>query len=135
MIGEDGLVTEPSSWGGRVWATARTAPPLLLITMSAFVLLLFASIVCIIAGAAGLADLVFGALGASAAVLGLVLVSNINGSAVAMARFADAVRSGPVRISGRRWTAGRYRLLGAVYVVLGCVFAIVGWSGVSTWWH
>lgn len=87
------------------------------------------------AGAAGPGDVVFGTFGASTAALGLVLVSNINSSAVAMERVADAVRSGRMKISGGRWTARRYRLLGAAYVVIGCVFAVVGWSGVIKWRH
>jgi hypothetical protein len=128
LIGDDGLVVEATSWGSRVWATVRTAPAPLLVTMSAFVLLLFASMVCLVAGAAEPGDLVFGAFGATGVGLGLVLVSNVNGSAVGMERFADAVRSGPLKFSGTRWTARRYRLLGAVYVVMGCVFAAVGWS-------
>ena len=133
MIGDDGLVAEVSSWGSRVWAAVRTAPALLLVAMSAFALLFFASIVCIVADVAQPGDLVFGAFGVAAAVLGLVLVSNVNGSAVGMERFADAVRSGRLKVSGSRWTARRYRLLGAVYVVMGCVFAAVGWSGVIKW--
>jgi hypothetical protein len=132
-VGDDEHVAEASSWGDRVWTAVRTAPTLLLITMSAFVLLLLASIGCIVAGAAGPGDVVFGTFGASAAALGLILVSNINDSAFAMERFADAVRSGRVKISGGRWTARRYRLLGAAYVVVGFVFAIVGWSGVIRW--
>jgi hypothetical protein len=133
LIDDDEPVVEASSWGGRVWATARTAPALLLVSMSAFVLLLFASTVCIVAGLAEAGDLVFGAFGAAAAVLGLVLAGNVNGCAVGMERLADAVRSGPLTFSGSRWTARRYRLLGAVYVVMGCVFAAVGWGGVITW--
>jgi len=108
-------------------------PALLQVTMSAFVLLLFASFVCIVGGVAGPGDLVFGAFGAAAAALGLVLVNNVNGSAVGMERFADAVRSGRLKVSGSRWTVRRYRLLGAGYVVMGCVFAAVGWSGVIEW--
>ncbi len=132
-LGHHGFVAEASSsWGSRVWASVRTAPVPLLITMSAFVLLFFATIICNMFGAAGARDVVVGAFGASTAALGLVLLSNVNSSAVAMERFADAVRSGRVSIPGGRWTARRYRLLGACYVVLGCVFAIAGWSGVIT---
>jgi hypothetical protein len=106
---------------------------LLSITSLAVALLPVASIVCVCAGAVGPGDVVFGAYGASAAALGLVLVSNVDGSAVAMERFSEAVRSGPVKLSGRRWTARRYRLLGAGDVVFGCLFAIAGWSGMATW--
>lgn len=60
LIGDDGLVVEASSWGGRVLATVRTAPTLLLVIMWAFALLFFANIVCIIAGAAELGDLCSG---------------------------------------------------------------------------
>jgi membrane-bound ClpP family serine protease len=101
--------------------------------MSAFLAAFLASLVCIVAGASEPGDFMVGALGVAAAVLGVVLVSNVNGSAVVMARFSAAARSGPLKFSGSRWTARQYRLLGAVYVVMGCAFAAIGLSGGIKW--
>jgi hypothetical protein len=99
----------------------------------AFVLLLLASVLCIMLGVQSAGDALFGAYGAAAAILEFVLLVDVADSATAMERFAEAIRSGPVRFSGRRWTARRYRLLGAVYIVIGIGFAVVGWSGVVNW--
>lgn len=101
--------------------------------MLGFVLLLPASIGCIVLQVRSAGDALFGAYGAAAAILGSVLLLDVADSATAMERIADAIRSGPVRFSGSRWTARRYRLLGGVFIVMGIAFAAVGWSGVATW--
>jgi len=133
VVQDDAEVIEPSSWRSRVWAAAGSAPWLLKVSMLAFVLLLFGSVLCMLLRLSSPANVLVGGFGAAAAILGSVLVLDVSGAATAMERLADAVASGLLRVSGGRWTARRYRALGGAFVVLGCLLAVVGWAGVIGW--
>lgn len=119
--------------GQSSWNRLLAAPRPLQVALSVFVLLLFANVVCLIVGSAGPGNVVLGLFGVAAVVLGVLLAANVAGSASAMHGFTATVRPGRFGFLDGRWTVRRYRLLGGFYVVLGCVFAVMGWSGANTW--
>jgi hypothetical protein len=95
------------------------------------VVLLAASIVCVVGELANPGNVVVGSFGISATALGGLVAADVGGAATALADLGRAFRPRP-RPPGAQ-PARTVRVLGTYYVIFGTVLAVAGYGGFIHW--